>query len=152
MSPEGTPSVKKLETHQLGPLLAKPEPMWVGLVSLQTGATSAPALISVAPEIERRLRGNLREYDDLYQLPNGLFVLVLRTLAEASALQPRLQRVFDSVALPYVVDQQRFQYRVVLGAAIRRPEEDVDALLNRVAEALKQADSDGLSAPVLLGS
>jgi hypothetical protein len=143
-------SVKKLETHELAPLLAEPEPMWVAVVSLQPELPEAPAPSELAGELERRLQSNLRGYDELYELPNGLFAIVLRTLADAATLAPRLQRVYDAIKLPYVVDSHRHHYRVLLGAAIRWPEEGVDGLLARVTEAVRQAETTGAVAPVLL--
>lgn len=133
---------KPVDSDQLVSLLADPEPMCVALVGLLPGPTGErangePATASqVGAELEQRLRENLRPYDELYSLPEGHYAIVLRTLADPAILTGRMDRLLDVVKLPYSVGGQRLQFRAVLGAAIRAPEEGVAEYLGRVDRAV----------------
>jgi len=137
---------------QLEHRLADPEPMCLAMVAVEPVApatgqwTPTQALIE---EVKRRLGDNLRRYDELDLLEDGRFVIVLRTLADASVLASRMQRIFEALDAPYVVDGTELQVRALLGAAIRMPQEDTQTFLSRVLSAVDEARRSGGRAPVI---
>lgn len=149
MPPEAQQTgLDELEQH-----LADPEPMCLAMVAVEPSSPTAgnwtptPALID---EVGHRLRDGLRRYDELNLLEDGRFVMVLRTLADATVLAGRMERIFEALNAPYHVGGTELQVRALFGAAIRLPQEDPSAFLTRVVGAVDEARRTGGAAPVLL--
>jgi GGDEF domain-containing protein len=147
-----TPPTSPIALPQLERRLTDPEPMCLAMVAVEP---ATPAAGQWAPtralldEVGERLGDNLRRYDELDLLEDGRFVVVLRTLADASVLASRMQRIFEALDAPYVVDGTELQVRALLGAAIRMPQEDTQTFLSRVLGAVEEARRSGGRAPVI---
>lgn len=143
-------------TTGLEPLLARlsdPEPLCLGIVEVvvppaQDGRHDAGApLLALAAA---RLRETLRPYDELELLPDGRFVIILPTLADRTTLAHRMNQVFLALDAPYPIGADTVGVRVLLGAAVRSPQDDARAFLARVAGAVLQAEREGGQGPVLV--
>lgn len=134
--------------------LHDPQPMCVVLITVEPG----PAPDGLDPTaVEARLRGTLRDYDELVVLPGGGFAVLLPTLAEADGLRRRVDQIHDLLRAPYDGPGHRAEVSgshrgpvCRLGAAIRRPGEEPDDFLRRVAGAHQAAGRNGDGGPVLV--
>ena len=132
--------------------LVDPQPMCVAMVVVEPSGPTAGSWTPTQPlldEVGRRLRDSLRRYDELTLLEDGRFAMVLRTLADASVLSGRMQRLFETLDAPYALGGAELHVRPVVGAAIRGPQEHPSAFLARVVAAVDEARRAGGTGPVV---
>ncbi|MGI9598615.1 MAG: diguanylate cyclase domain-containing protein [Acidimicrobiales bacterium] len=160
---ETTPTPANLSAiAHLEEALTHPEPMCLAMLEIHQpepasgtdrNAAAGPGgqePDAVMAEAERRLRDTLRDYDELTTVDSSRFVLVLRTLADASVLGGRMVSLYDIMSQRYVVDDIDQNVEVFLGAAVRVPEETSAQLVNRVDQAVVLARSASEPGPVVL--
>lgn len=146
MSDVSPPTLLGLE--QIEQRLAEPEPLCLALLVIEPRSTAegtpwqpAPALIEA---VTVRLRETLRPYDELRLLADGRFAVILPTLADTSALQSRITRVFEAVDAPYRLAGTELRVRALLGAGVRIPGEPANDFLSRIVDGVESArDADG---------
>lgn len=128
---------------QLAQALETPEPMCLVIMLLLGEADG------FAETAEFRIRENMRSYDQLWQIDQRSYALSLKTLADASTLTTRIERLFLLLSEPYAVGQDYVQLRIQMGASVRLPQDTPGKLLDRVGLALVDADSAGYVGPIL---
>lgn len=145
--------------------LAHPEPMCLAVLEIQSNpdpTNQRPpsgrdgsdlhggVQIEVMEEAERRLRDTLRDYDEFNTVDEYRFVLVLRTLADASIMGSRMENLHSILTRPYLVGGEEVDVGVHLGSAIRSPQDSPADLLARVDQALDGAHGFGFAGQVML--
>ena len=130
--------------------LADPRPICLALLDIDAAATTGAGISVTVPRsaVTARVDQSLRPYDEYLGLDDHHAIL-LPTLADAQALSDRLGQVFRSMGKPYEVDGRRIEVTVILGAAVRRPEDDIDAFLDRAGAAMEAARAAEGQGPVL---
>lgn len=163
--------------------LAQPEPMCLAMLEIHppAGAVAASGqggdtadgspTDQVMEEAYQRLRDTLRDYDHLTRLDSSRFILVMRTLADASILDGRMNSLYELMTRPYAIsrnsdqatgeghydhcledheDHHEVRAEVFLGAAVRMPQETSAQLVGRVDQAVILARSASVGGPVML--
>ncbi len=152
-TPANLPAIAHLEAA-----LALPEPMCLAMLQIYPPTEPVPGsalgpdatATLVMEEAARRLRNTLRDYDELTQLDDNRFVLVLRTLADASMLTSRMHNLYAIMTRAYALDDVEIDADVFLGAAIRVPQETPGQLVTRVDQAVVLSHSATNPGPVML--
>lgn len=156
---ETTPTPANISAvARLEEALAHPEPMCLAMLQIYPpvepvpGSAMEPAAAAelIMDEAGRRLRNTLRDYDELTELDDNRFVLVLRTLADASVLTSRMHNLYAIMARPYPLHDVEVGAEVFLGAAIRIPQEAPGQLVTRVDQAVLLSRSASEPGPVIL--
>lgn len=131
--------------------LAEPQPVCLGLLTIEAAVpdSAPPSWTPPRPDVRARLDQILRPYD-LYHPLDQHHAILLPTLADATTLSNRLGQVFQAVAAPYEIDGRAVAVRTMLGAAVRHPQDDVDAFLERAGGAMQAAWAAGGQGPVLV--
>ncbi len=127
---------------QLAQALETPEPMCLVIVLLAGDD-------GFAETADYRIRENMRSYDQLWRIDDVSYGLTLKTLADAKTMTTRLERLFLLLAEPYAIGDRYVQIKVQMGASIRRPQDTSARLLERVAQALDEADTAGCVGPII---
>lgn len=142
--------------EQLELALVEPEPMCLVMVEIgpldpydmePLGEEYFPALMG---EAGVRLRETLRRYDELVVVSEKSWALILRTLADATALAGRMRTFFEVASEPYAIYDTEVAAQVVLGAAVRIPQDTPESLVLRVEQAMDSARSTGAIGPVVV--
>lgn len=156
---ETTPTPANISAvARLEEALAHPEPMCLAMLQIYPPTEPVPgsamepvaAAELIMDEAGRRLRNTLRDYDELTELDDNRFVLVLRTLADASVLTSRMHNLYAIMTRPYPVHGVEVDPEVFLGAAIRIPQETPGQLVTRVDQAVLLSRSASQPGPVML--
>ena len=129
--------------ERLGEALERPEPMCLFLVTIE----SPSGVLSL---VEDRLDSNLRAYDQLWRLDDTSHIILLKTMADAGALDAKVNQLFTLLTTPYPIDGKDVSVTVRLAGAVRTPSDDAESLLDRIDKALRTADEIGRAAPVVL--
>ncbi len=143
--------------EQLELALVEPEPMCLVMVEieLQGGADFEPLdpdyCHGIMDEAGVRLRGTLRRYDEMLEVSDNSWALILRTLADATVLAGRMRAFFEVVSEPYTFhDGEVIVAQVVLGMPRRIPQDTPESLVVRVERAMESARSSGAVGPVVI--
>lgn len=118
--------------------LHEPQPMCLVLIAVGQagGSGDGEAPVDLAGAVESRLRGTLRDYDELVVLADGRFAVVLPTLAGTGELGRRVDQLYELLSARYEGFGDGPEEPVCsLGAAIRQPGEQPDDFLRRLADA-----------------
>jgi len=146
MSDVSPPALLGLE--QIKERLGEPEPLCLALLIIEPRSAAegtpwqpAPALVEAVTD---RLRASMRPYDELRQLADGRFAIILPTLAEVDAIETRMSEVFEVVDAPYRLAGTELRVRALLAAGVRAAGEPPTGFLARVVEGIDAArDRDG---------
>ena len=133
--------------------LAVAEPMCLAIVQVEPAGVwshADPTLDDLAHLVKERMVETLRRYDQFVDIDDHGLALILRTLADATLLTKRMQTFFDVASAPYELAGAFYEVRVVLGAAVRRPQDTPTSLLDRVEQALDAARTDESSGLVVI--
>lgn len=153
---------KRAITSQLLDTLRDPEPMCLGLVEVDRSFVvrtdgmpvaegERPTGDQLVEAVETRLAGLLRRYDLMSRLDDGSgFMVVFKTLADATMLESRIRAFHEELVRPYDLDDRNLLLRISLGAAVRQPVEDAATLMGRAEAALAESLRGGVSGPVLI--
>lgn len=141
--------------EQLEVALVEPEPMCLVMMEIETRLyedESVPESVDdeVLNQAGVRLREMLRRYDEMIEVTPNSWALILRTLADATVLAGRMRTFFEIVSEPYIVHGEEIDVQVVLGAAVRIPQDAPGGLVDRVERAMDSARSAGAIGPVVV--
>ncbi|QBQ56179.1 EAL domain-containing protein [Nitrosococcus wardiae] len=111
------------------------------LINDSLGHSIGDALLQV---IATRLSACLREGDTAARLGGDEFVLVLEDLPEKAAVEPTIQRIFDTLEAPFQLENREFFISASIGVSFF-PQDGKKArtLLNQADIALHQAKTQG---------
>lgn len=132
----GSPSFLRLEQS-----LETPEPMCLVVVAVPDG-------IGALDVVESRIRSQLRSYDQLWPVDDCSFAIVIKTLADPTAMEIRLRRLFDGLSEPLVAGAEPL--KVLAGGSVRLPGDTAATLLARVDQALGDGADNGYTGPVMI--
>lgn len=127
---------------QLEEALREPEPMCLVIITLVGEG-------DITSTAEYRIRQNMRSYDQLWRIDDRSYAMTLKTLADAKTMTSRIERMFLLLSEPYAVGDGYVQARIRLGAAVRLPQDTAGGLLERVGNALSDADNAGCVGPIV---
>lgn len=108
----------------------------------------------VLQEFARRLRGALRQTDQVARLAGDEFTLLLEDLQQSQDLEPLATKLLDAIRQPVELPGLQLRIRCSLGLALAEPGEPADSLRQRADLAMYQAklagrDGFALAAPPL---
>ncbi len=147
--------------EQLEVALVQPEPMCLVMVQVEPGETAATDAApydghvtsegtGVLDEAGVRLRSALRLYDEMVEVRPNSWAVIMKTLADATALAGRMRMFYDILSEPYFVNGEEVPVEVVLGAAVRVPQDTPGRLVGRVEQAMRSARDSGSIGPVVV--
>ena len=154
-----------LVLEQLRLALAEPEPMCLVMIEVEPlnelqqapiddhrQETNAYHHQELTNEARVRLSDTLRRYDEIVNVGPSSWALILRTLADATVLAGRMRVFFDVISRPYSLHGAAtdIEVQVVLGAAVRIPQDSPQSLVTRVEQAMESARSSGAIGPVVV--
>lgn len=147
--------------EQLEVALVQPEPMCLVMVRVEAGGARGTDQdlrdghavfegTGVLDEAGVRLRSALRLYDEMIEVRPNSWAVIMKTLADATALAGRMRTFYDIVSEPYFVNGQEISVQIVLGAAVRVPQDTPGRLVERVEQAMRSARDSGAIGPVVV--